>query len=84
MAWSGAVVNVSEATFGGGYDVTVRMDPSDSLSADVILHVPASLHEKILSLNKGNRVAFTGRISSQGGLFSYHTVDVRAIEATSK
>lgn len=80
VVWSGSVVAVSESVLGGGYSVTIRMQPSDSLVADVLLNVPKSLEGSILALKEGDTVKFTGRIKSQGGPFSYHTLGASALE----
>jgi len=55
--------------------VTVRMRPSDAMFADVMLNVPKELQNVVLSLNEGDLVEFEGTLRSQGGHFSYHTVD---------
>jgi hypothetical protein len=79
VEWSGRVVSVSEAIVGGGYRVAVKMDPSESLNADLVLNAPAGLRETILSLEKDNVVTFIGQLRAQGGQFSDHQVNLTSL-----
>jgi hypothetical protein len=77
--WSGSVVAVSERDFGSGFSVTVQMQPSDALFADILVTVPKSLEGAVLSLNKGDKVRFKGEMMSQGGMWAYHELTATAI-----
>jgi hypothetical protein len=77
--WSGSVVAVTERDFGSGYSVIIQMQPSDALFADILITVPKALEGTVLSLNKGDKVRFSGKMMSQGGMWSYHEMNATAI-----
>jgi hypothetical protein len=76
IKWVGHIYSIKEKPIGAGYLVLVRMDPSDSAlgTYDLTLDAGEDLKEEILSLSKGDRVSFEGRITSQGGAITGHWI----------
>jgi hypothetical protein len=51
------------------------MESTDAVllqSSDVLLKVPEKFKKRVLDLNRGDRILFTGRIESQGGSILPH------------
>lgn len=76
VCWIGEVVSLTESLFGNSYSVSIQMDPTDAMIADIILNVPDEFRETVMTLNKGDKVEFTGTIERQGGVFTSHAIDV--------
>ena len=75
VQWSGWIVEARQKTF-GGYEVWIDMDPPNTpLSVqDVSFDVTA---EVARSLSKGQRVAFTGTITSIVDVFSSCQINLK-------
>ena len=56
--------------------IRIKMDPSDSLVADVKLRIPKAMTDKMMALEKGQYVAFKGKIMYLGTKLSDHLVEV--------
>ena len=54
----------------------VKMDPSDSMLADIKLKIPKSMKDKLMTFEKGQYVAFKGKIMYLGTTLSDHVVEV--------
>jgi hypothetical protein len=65
VSWQGTVNEVSEGTL-TGLTVNIKMNP-DSLTSDIILTPKDSQKEKMMSLTKGQKISFTGRLKRAGG-----------------
>lgn len=80
--WTGTVDATKRNPIGTGYGVFVRMDPTESAfgTYDLMLSAPDSLTDKVLGLNKGQRVNFTAKFIRQGGLILGHNLELVAIE----
>lgn len=80
--WTGTVDSTKRKLIGSGYDVNVRMDPTESAfgTYDLTLSVPDGLTDRILSLNKGQAVDFTAKFSRQGGLLLGHQLELLTVE----
>ena len=56
--------------------IRVKMDPSDSLVADCRLRIPKALKDKMMAVEKGQYIAFKGKINYLGTKLSDHVVEV--------
>jgi hypothetical protein len=79
--WTGIVDSIRRKPIGSGYFVDVLMDPTQSNFGlyDLTLSAPDNMTEKVLSLNKGQKVEFMGRFSRQGGVILGHQLDLMSI-----
>ena len=57
--------------------IRVKMDPSDSLVADVRFRIPKDKKDKMESFEKGQYIAFMGKIMYLGTRLSDHVVEVQ-------
>lgn len=80
--WSGTVHSASRKLIGSGYQVLVRMDPTESAfgAYDLSLSGLENMKDSILSLNKGQRVNFSARFIRQGGTILGHELQLLSIE----
>ncbi len=56
--------------------IRIKMDPSDSLKADVKLKVPKEMEDKIDKVPKGAEILFKGKIKYLGNFTQDHVVEV--------
>lgn len=77
VEWSGRVESVSEG-FRGGYRIGIRMNPTDCVlpGSDLVLIGSARVQQQALNLRQGQNVRFVGRILSQGGTLTLHTIEL--------
>jgi len=57
--------------------IRVKMDPSESLVADVRLRIPKEMVKKMESFEDGQHIAFKGKIMYMGTKLSDHVVEVK-------
>jgi hypothetical protein len=65
VSWQGTVNEVSEGTL-TGLTVTIKMNPG-TITSDIVLTPKDSQKEKMMSLTKGQKISFTGRLNRAGG-----------------
>jgi hypothetical protein len=82
--WSGIVDSVKEQEFSKGYYVGVRMTPTESAlgASDLTLSAVEQLQDKVLALEKGDNITFSGRLVAQGGRVVNHIVELDDLERT--
>jgi RNA polymerase subunit RPABC4/transcription elongation factor Spt4 len=73
VAWEGTVAEVKEGTF-GGLVLNIKMN-SDTLTNDIALTLKESEKSKAMSLTKGKKISFVGKLKSYGGAFLPLTMD---------
>ena len=56
--------------------IRVKMEPSDSLVADVRLRIPKEMSERMMAFEKGQFIGFKGKIMYLGTRLSDHVVEV--------
>jgi hypothetical protein len=80
--WTGNVFSSSRRQIGSGYHLNIRMEPSESAFGfyDLTLLASEAHKEKVLSLNKGQRVDFTCRFTRQGGTILGHQLELLSID----
>jgi len=85
IRWSGTIVSTSEG-FWGRYSLLVLMSPTESAfgTSDLSLEAPLGMKNTILSLNKGDRIVFDGKITSQGGHFINHKIELTNLSHTQR
>ncbi|MEQ1936269.1 MAG: hypothetical protein ABL962_20635 [Fimbriimonadaceae bacterium] len=66
--WEGTVVLF------GGYSIMCKMPRSTSIVSDVSYIVPATMRDRVLSISKGDKIRIQGKIESQGGAITNHTI----------
>jgi len=66
VSWQGTVNDVSDGTL-TGLTVNIKMNAS-SLASDIILTPKDDQKDKMMKLSKGQKISFTGRLKSAGGL----------------
>ncbi len=78
ITWTGTVYFVAEAELGSGYFVDVSMNPTESRidASDITLFAAGSFRNAVVSLNKGDKIQFTGRLISQGGVILNHQIEL--------
>jgi hypothetical protein len=65
VAWQGTVAEVAEGTF-GGLVLNIKMN-SETLTHDIALILKDSEKSKAMSLTKGKRISFVGKLKTYGG-----------------
>lgn len=65
VAWQGTVAEVTEGTF-GGLVLNIKMNP-ETLTNDIALTLKDSEKSKAMSLSKGSKISFVGKLKSYGG-----------------
>jgi hypothetical protein len=82
IGWFGTVNMVQEQPLGDGYLISVTMRPSEApvTHSDLKLFVPEKLKDRVLPLDKGNKIAFIARITTQGGSILDHQLDCLLFE----
>jgi hypothetical protein len=67
VAWQGTVEDVREGTF-GGLVLNIKMN-SETLTNDIALTLKESEKSEAMSLTKGKKISFVGKLKSYGGAF---------------
>lgn len=65
VTWSGTVGDVSEGMI-SGLVLQIKMNP-DTLTHDIRLSLKSDQKDKMMTLKKGQKVTFTGRLKTAGG-----------------
>lgn len=65
VAWQGTVADVREGTF-GGLVLNIKMN-SETLTNDIALTLKDSEKSKAMSLSKGKKISFVGKLKTAGG-----------------
>jgi hypothetical protein len=73
VAWEGTVAEVKEGTF-GGLVLNIKMN-SETLTNDIALTLKESEKSEAMSLTKGKKISFVGKLKSYGGAFLPLTMD---------
>ena len=82
ILWVGTVAEISKDVALGNNRywaenvIRVKMDPSESLVADVRLRIPKAMAKKMMSFENGQHIAFKGKIMYMGTRLSDHVVEV--------
>ncbi len=63
--WQGTVEDVSEGML-GGLKLNIKMN-ADTLTHDITLELKKDQKDKAMSLTKGKKVSFTGKLDNYGG-----------------
>ena len=83
VLWVGTVAEITKDVALGAsrqWDenvIRVKMDPSESLVADVRLRIPKELANKMNVFENGQHIAFKGKIMYMGTKLSDHVVEVQ-------
>lgn len=86
IEWSGTISSIDNDGFDSmeaycNLVVRVKMSPSDSFIADLMLYIPKEFKAQLLELNKGDSITFSGKIFSMGGRISDHIIKVYSFNA---
>lgn len=73
VAWQGKVEDVSKGTL-GGLTLNIKMNP-DTLTYDISLSLKSDQESEAMTLKKGEKVSFTGKLKSYGGAILPLTMD---------
>jgi hypothetical protein len=73
VAWQGTVAEVREGTF-GGLVLNIKMN-SETLTNDIALTLKESEKSEAMSLTKGKKISFVGKLKSYGGAFLPLSID---------
>ncbi len=82
IVWHGTVVEIKYNSILQNHHIfspktiRIKMDPSDSLKADVKLKVPKAMGDKIDKVPKGAEILFKGKIKYLGNFTQDHVVEV--------
>lgn len=79
VKWKGRVVDINEGMF-GGYTVTFKHKPT-TLTFDVMVDFDDSMKDKLITIQIGDYVTYTGKLKSKGGTFTTPTLDGIDIES---
>ncbi len=79
--WTGKVYSVKNQLIGDGFMLDVVMKPTESKleGSDLTLDVPGTMKDRMLNLNKGDKITFYGRFTSQGGAFTNHILKLERL-----
>lgn len=79
--WSGTVQSITEIA-AESFALKVVMNPGDHerREADVCANAGREFEEKLLALNRGDKIRFAVKITSQGGYFLEHGGDLVRLE----
>lgn len=73
ILWTGTVSEVSEGTL-SGLTLQIKMN-SETLTSDILLNLKDEQKSKAMSLTKGQKVTFTGKLKSYGGAILPLSID---------
>ena len=82
IVWHGTVAEIKYNSVLEGHrifspkNIRVKMNPSDSLKADVKLKIPKEMEDKIKKVTKGAEILFKGKIKHLGNFSQDHVVEV--------
>lgn len=65
VTWQGEVSEVSKGAFSGS-TVSIKMN-KETLTSDILLSLKKDQESKMMSLTKGQKITFTGKLKSYGG-----------------